>query len=211
MIVSPFLSRIKSRIRPSAPPGALAFMIVGLGNPGPKYACNRHNVGYQCIAHLAQQYGLTLRERRFKAAWGEGQIASRRVLLVQPTTFMNESGQAVGALARWFKIPPDHLLVVYDDLDLPLGKVRLRPNGSSGGHKGIASLIAHLGSQEFARLRIGIGRPTYGDPIDYVLGDFDREQAPVIAQTLELCAQIIVSFLENGVEATMNVYNSNKS
>jgi PTH1 family peptidyl-tRNA hydrolase len=190
------------------PAAALSYLIVGLGNPGREYARNRHNVGFQCLDHLARVHGIEFRRHRFKAALGEGRIGGHRLLLAKPLTFMNESGLAVGSISRWYKISPERILVIHDDLDLPLGKIRLRPNGSGGGHKGINSIIAELGTRDFARLRIGIGRPERGDPIDYVLGDFGRDQEPVVATTCELVECIVLSFLEEGIERAMNAYNN---
>lgn len=187
------------------------YVIVGLGNPGREYARNRHNVGFRCIEELASAHGIALKSRRFRALWGEGEINGRRVVLLQPQTFMNESGQAVGEAVRWFKVPLERILVIHDDLDLPFGKIRVRPDGSSGGHKGIASIIAHLGGHEFARLRIGIGRPAQGDPIDYVLGDLDHEQVSAIQQVIAVAAQAVGHWLEHGVGSAMNVYNRNAS
>jgi len=185
------------------------YLIVGLGNPGKEYAGNRHNVGFQCIDRLARAHGLEFRRQRFRAVLAEGQIGGRRVLLAKPLTFMNESGKAVGPLSRWYKIPPERILVIHDDLDLPLGKIRLRPDGSSGGHKGINSLIAELGTRDFARLRIGIGRPEHGDPVDYVLSDFGRDQEPAIAAAYEMAERAILAFLQEGIERAMSQYNNN--
>jgi PTH1 family peptidyl-tRNA hydrolase len=190
------------------PLAAPTHLIVGLGNPGKEYARNRHNAGFQCLDRLAQAYGIELRRHRFKAAFGDGRIGDRRVILAKPLTFMNESGQAVAPLSRWHKIAPENILVIHDDLDLPLGKVRLRPNGSSGGHKGINSIIAELGTRDFARLRIGIGRPERGDPIDYVLGDFGRDQESIIAATYELVERVVLCFLQGGVAEAMNAFNN---
>jgi len=125
----------------------------------------------------------------------------------KPLTFMNDSGKAVGPLSRWYKIAPERILIIYDDLDLPLGKVRVRPGGSSGGHHGIESLIAQLNTQDFVRVRVGIGRPEQGDPIDYVLNDFGQEQTPVIEKAYDLVEQIVLCFLREGVKVAMNTYN----
>ena len=191
---------LSRRAAPSAPASQSFYLIVGLGNPGQKYAANRHNVGFQCVDELAVRHGLSWRQvMRFKSSLADGRIGAHRVLLVKPLTFMNDSGAAVGPLARYYKVPPERILIIYDDLDLPLGRLRLRPGGSSGGHNGINSLIAHLNTQEFPRLRIGIGRPTYGDPIDYVLGDFDRDQEPVIRTAREQVDEIVAAFLAEGI------------
>jgi len=151
-------------------------LIVGLGNPGRKYADNRHNVGFQCLDRLAEAWGLSFSRQKHKALLAQGQIAGLKVILAKPHTFMNLSGEAMERMARFYKVPPENILVIYDDLDLPVGRIRLRPEGGSGGHKGMQSIIEHLGSNGFPRLRVGIGRPTHGDPVDYVLGDFTLDE-----------------------------------
>ncbi len=197
------------RLKPSSPPGdGLDWtLVVGLGNPGAEYADHRHNIGFRCIDHLAQEHGVALTKKRFKAVLGEGRIAGARVILAKPQTFMNDSGAAVGPLSRWYKIPPERVLVIYDDLDLPFGRIRVRPGGGSGGHNGIKSVIAALGTQEFPRIRVGIGRPQRGDPVDYVLNAFDREQAPFVPDLCERVAQAVETFLSQGIREAMNVHN----
>lgn len=187
--------------------GAPRYLVVGLGNPGERYRRNRHNIGFHCLERLAYEHGIAITRRRFRAAWGQGRIGGEPVVLAMPQTYMNDSGQAVAPLSRWFKIPPERIMVVYDDLDLPVGRVRLRPGGSSGGHHGIESIIAHLGTHDFNRLRIGIGRPEVGDPIDYVLNDISREQEPMLAEGCDVAARAVECFLERGIGEAMNVYN----
>jgi len=183
-------------------------LIAGLGNPGPRYTANRHNIGFQVLDTLAAAHELAFDRLLHRARVAGGTIAGRRVVLAKPLTFMNLSGQAVGPLVHWYKLPLDRLLVVYDDLDLPLGIVRLRPAGSSGGHKGLTSIIQTVGSQEFPRLRVGIGRPPPGwDPADYVLHDFDRDEAPVIAAVYERTNAAIECWLTEGLIAAMNRFN----
>ena len=164
-------------------------------------------MGFQCVDHLAQVCGTSFRRKRFKATMAEGNIGAHRVVLAKPLTFMNESGQAVGPLSRWYKIPPERILVIHDDLDLPLAQVRLRPGGSSGGHRGVSSIIRELGTQDFPRLRIGIGRPVHGDSIDYVLNDFGPDQEPVIRLTIERVEHILRCLLDEGLQTAMNTYN----
>lgn len=189
------------------PAGAPRYLVVGLGNPGERYRRNRHNIGFHCLERLAREHGIAMGKKRFKAIWGQGRIGGEPVVLAMPQTFMNDSGRAVAPLSRWFKIPPERIMVVYDDLDLPAGRVRLRPGGSSGGHHGIESIIAELGTREFNRLRIGIGRPEFGDPIDYVLNDISREQEPAFAEACEVATGAIECFLERGIREAMNQYN----
>ena len=183
-------------------------LIAGLGNPGPQYAANRHNIGFRCLDRLAAEHGLTFDRRQKRALTARGVIAGREVLLVKPQTFMNESGRAVVPLARFYKVPPARLLVVYDDLDLPPGTLRLRPSGGSGGHRGMRSIIAQLGSQEFPRLRIGIGRPPGRmDPAAYVLQDFAPEEWPLMEETLARAIAAIEVWLTEGLDAAMSRYN----
>ncbi len=188
-------------------PGETA-LIVGLGNPGPEYAGNRHNAGFQCLARFAERHGLRFSFYRFRASLAEGTVASRRVLLARPLTYMNESGQAVAPLVRRYGVPMAGLLIVYDDLDLPLGRIRLRAGGSSGGHRGLDSILRHLGTTEVPRLRLGIGRPAYGDPVDYVLSDWRPEERMVMDAAYDRASQAIDCFLEEGIVAAMNRFNA---
>ncbi|NLG50205.1 MAG: aminoacyl-tRNA hydrolase [Chloroflexi bacterium] len=194
--------------RNSPPAGEGIHLIVGLGNPGPRYAKTRHNIGFMCIDYLAQEYDISVKRKRFKALLGEGRIGAQRVVLAKPLTFMNDSGQAVSPISRWYKVPPERILIIHDDLDLPLGKIRLRPSGSAAGHHGMESIIAELGTSAFPRLRIGIGRPERGDPIDYVLGDFSRDQEATMRATLELVGRLIPMYLDEGITKAMNEFNS---
>lgn len=188
-------------------PETKTYLIVGLGNPGSRYARNRHNTGFCCLHRLAKAHGLEFRGRR-RARIASGTIAGRAVLLARPRTFMNESGQAVAALVRYYRIPLDRLLIVYDDMDLPLGTLRIRPKGGSGGHRGIQSIIDALGSQDFPRLRIGIGRPPEGtDPADYVLQDFSPEEEQTIEETLERAVTAIEIWLTEGIDEAMSRFN----
>lgn len=183
-------------------------LIAGLGNPGPKYAANRHNVGFRCVERLGIALGLTFDKDQKQARVALGDFGGRRVVLARPQTFMNESGRAVAALTRFYKVPLECLLVVYDDLDLPLGSVRLRPEGGSSGHKGMRSIIEHLGTQDFPRLRIGIGRPPGRmDPAAYVLQDFLADEGPLLEETLERAVAAVETWLRQGVEVAMDRYN----
>ncbi len=183
-------------------------LIVGLGNPGPRYAANRHNVGFCCLNLLSTAHGLAFDKRQKHARVALGTIHGQRVVLAKPQTFMNESGRAAVPLARFYRVPAERLLVVYDDLDLPLGTVRLRPEGGSGGHKGMRSIIEHLGDQGFPRLRIGIGRPPGRmAPAAYVLRDFSAEEVPLLEETLERAVTAIETWLREGVEVAMSRYN----
>jgi PTH1 family peptidyl-tRNA hydrolase len=182
-------------------------LIVGLGNPGRKYAGHRHNVGFQCLDHLAEAWGLSFSKRKHKALLAQGHIAGLKAILAKPQTFMNLSGQAVERMARFYKVPPENILVIYDDLDLPVGKIRLRPEGGSGGHKGMKSVIEHLGSNGFPRLRVGIGRPTHGDPVDYVLSDFAPDEQIAMEQAYERAVSAVELWLTEDIVTAMNRHN----
>ncbi|MCH7835631.1 MAG: aminoacyl-tRNA hydrolase [Chloroflexi bacterium] len=190
------------------------WLIVGLGNPGPVYSHNRHNVGYWCINRLARLHGVPLKARRL-AAFGEGSIGGTPVLLAKPRTFVNRSGSAAAALLRNFKIERGNMLVVCDDLDLPAGKLRLRPGGGHGGQKGLRSIIAAVGSGDFPRLRIGIGRPLVdGQPswepdmvADYVLSDPTPEEAEAMQAAVIQGTEAVEAVLGEGLESAMNRYN----
>lgn len=185
-----------------------SYLIAGLGNPGPRYAANRHNVGFRCVERLALAFGLTFDKRQKQAHVALGTFRGRRVILVKPRTFMNESGRAVVPLARFYRVPLEQLLVIYDDLDLPLGTIRLRPEGGSGGHKGMRSIIEHWGRQDFPRLRVGIDRPPGRmDPAAYVLQDFSADEGLLLEQSLRQAVAAVETWLCEGVEAAMNQYN----
>jgi PTH1 family peptidyl-tRNA hydrolase len=182
-------------------------LIVGLGNPGPRYANNRHNVGYQVVERLAQQHQLSLSRTMLKARVTSGCIAGEKIVLARPLTFMNLSGQAVRPLLHWYRLDLSELLVVHDDLDLPLGRIRLRSRGGSGGHKGMRSIIQALNSEEFPRLRIGIGRPVRGEPQDYVLQDFSTEQLITMAEAYDRAVAALERFISTGITAAMREFN----
>jgi PTH1 family peptidyl-tRNA hydrolase len=183
-------------------------LIVGLGNPGRQYASNRHNVGFRCLDYLAAAHDLTFNRRQRGASIALGLVLRRAVVLVKPRSFMNKSGRPVVSLARFYRVPLDRLLVVYDDLDLPAGTTRLRPSGGSGGHRGMRSIIQQLGSREFPRLRIGIGRPPgQMDPADYVLQDFSDDEEVLLERTLEQATAAIETWLTDGVDEAMSQYN----
>ena len=186
--------------------------IVGLGNPGPRYTHNRHNIGFQCVDLFARRHHIEIGRAQLRAMVGDGWVtrneARAKVLLVKPMTYMNASGEAVGPLARYYQIEPANIIVVHDDLDLESGKLRLRRGGSSGGQKGVKSIAQHLGTQEFHRVKVGIGRPPGRmDPAAYVLQDFTPAEEEYFAPLrLKVCAAL-ECWLFEGIETAMNQFN----
>ncbi len=184
------------------------FVIVGLGNPGRQYQAHRHNVGYMVLDQLATTGGLTFGRVQHESLVAGGPIREREVILVKPQTFMNASGRAVGRLVRYYRVPLERLLVVYDDLDLPLGTLRFRDSGGAGGHKGVDSVVEELACQSFPRLRIGIGRPPGEmDPADYVLQAFRAEEKPLLDHVIREAVAGIHTFLADGIELAMSRHN----
>ncbi len=190
------------------------YLIAGLGNPGPEYANTRHNAGFLVLAQLARRWSLEWsRSVRFAAELARGRPEGQRVLLCRPTTYMNLSGQAVGALAQYYQVPVDRTLIVADDADLPLGTLRLRARGSSGGHHGLESVEQHLGSRAFARMRVGIGRTQDGrrEITDHVLGRFAPEERALFAQVLDRAVAQAECWLTHGPTTAMNRFNGSVS
>lgn len=184
------------------------YLLIGLGNPGQEYRHTRHNVGFMLLDRVAKRLGVAFTRLESKALVTKGEHRGRRIVLGKPQTYMNLSGQAAGALLRYYKVPTGNLLVAYDDVDLPLGTLRLRPGGGSAGQKGMASIIERLGTQEFPRMRIGIGRPPGRmDAAAYVLQDFSSGESEMLEQTLERAADAALLFVAEGLEAAMNQYN----
>lgn len=185
------------------------FLLIGLGNRGRKYRNNRHNVGFMILDRLASRLGLSFDRLELKALVAKGQAFGSRLILAKPQTYMNESGIVVRALVRFYKVPMSNLLVAYDDVDLPFGTLRLRPSGGSAGQKGIKSIIDQLGDQSFPRLRFGIGRPpAHMEAAEYVLQDFNKAEAEQLSPLLDRAVDAILSFVENGIDRAMNLYNS---
>ncbi|MBO8159780.1 aminoacyl-tRNA hydrolase [Thermosyntropha sp.] len=181
-------------------------IIAGLGNPGAKYKNTRHNVGFMVVDELAARFGVEKEECKYDGIIGHIRIGDEKVLLLKPLTYMNLSGRAVAPLVRFYKLELKDLLVIYDDMDLPLGSLRIRTKGSAGGHKGVSSIIESLNSREFPRIRLGIGRPE-SDTIDWVLGKFTLEEEPIIRETVEKAADAAECWVLEGIEKAMNKYN----
>ncbi len=198
----------------TAPKLVIPQLIVGLGNPGEKYDRTRHNIGFAAIDALAKVWQISLADtRKFSGYFGEGiAVSGMKVRLLKPTTYMNNSGQAIRAVTDWYKLPPESVLVVYDEMDLPVGRLRLRLSGSAGGHNGMKSTISHLGTQTFPRLRIGIGSAKTVHPdkdaVSHVLGRFSEDENRVMAEVMHLVVGAIEYSLKHGVEKAMSLYNS---
>ena len=183
-------------------------LVVGLGNPGRRYEGTRHNVGFAVLAELARKFGTGRLKSKFQGEVVEADFHGQRALLLCPTTYMNNSGASVQVACDFYKMPHEQLLVVCDDLNLPLAKLRFRAKGSSGGQKGLADVIRRLGAEQFARLRIGIGSPPEGwEATDYVLGKFTRQQMPEIEQAVWQAADAVALWARDGIERCMNQYN----
>jgi PTH1 family peptidyl-tRNA hydrolase len=185
------------------------YIIVGLGNPEQKYAGTRHNIGFSAITALADAYQIAVDTGKHKAMIGKGVIAGQKVILAQPLTYMNLSGESVRELVDYYKInPKEELIVIYDDINLAVGKLRIRAKGSAGGHNGIKNIIAHLGGQEFPRIRIGVGeKPAGWDLVDHVLGRFPKEEEPVVREALQNAVKACEVILAQDVNVAMNQFN----
>ena len=189
-------------------------LIAGLGNPGRFYAHNRHNIGFMCVSHFARTQGIRFDKKQGQARTGTGEVAGNKLIVARPQTHMNLSGESVIRLVNKSNISLNDLIVIHDDLDLPLGKIRLSQGSSSGGHKGIDSIITHLESQDFTRIKVGIGRPAESSAkdkeagiIDYVLSDFTPEERKTVTQVMPKVSEAILYLLTEGLTAAMNKYN----
>ena len=184
------------------------FLIAGLGNPGLKYRHTRHNAGFDAVDVMAKEWGIAVKKKEKNGLTGTGSVAGEKVLLVKPQTFMNNSGECIGALASFYKIAPDHVLVLSDDIQLDYGKLRIRRKGSAGGHNGLKSIIAHLGTEEFMRIRIGVGKMEPGDDmITHVLTRPSKENRKLIDEALSDCAPAAELILRSEIDRAMSLYN----
>ena len=187
---------------------AVDWLIAGLGNPGQKYEHTRHNMGFLTVDLLAEEAGVKLNRVKFKSAYNMVSFAGQRCLVMKPQTYMNLSGEAVGEAARFYKIPAGHVLVIYDDISLPVGKIRVRPTGSAGGHNGIKSIIAHLGTQDFPRIKIGTGAPGEGgDMVDWVIGVPSQADRKILLESFRRAIGAAECILEHGCQKAMNDFN----
>ncbi len=193
----------------SLPETSLTYLIVGLGNPGRQYQASRHNIGFMLVSHLAEKLEIAFTRVQSKALVTKSNYQSRSLILAKPQTYMNLSGQAVSSLVRFYKIQLDNLLVVYDDVDLPYGRIRMRPSGGSAGQKGMQSIIGQLGTQEFPRMRMGVGRPPGSEAAaSYVLRDFSGEDADFLPPILDRGVEAVMTYITEDLTTAMNRYNS---
>ncbi|HHZ02160.1 MAG TPA: aminoacyl-tRNA hydrolase [Tissierellia bacterium] len=183
------------------------YLIVGLGNPGKEYAGTRHNAGYEVVELLAERLNVKLNKLKFNSVYGETFINGEKVLLVKPVTYMNRSGIAVSEIMNFYKIPIDKLIVIYDDIDIPLGTLRIRQKGSSGTHNGMKSIIKSIGSEEFPRIRVGIGRNDNMDLADYVLQKFSSSERDEILSIIEKAAEAVIEVIETNIDSAMQKFN----
>ena len=183
-------------------------LIVGLGNPGKEYANTRHNIGFDVIETLAEQENIPVLEKKHKAVIGKGYIGGQKVILAKPQTYMNLSGESIREIADFYKIEPENMIIIYDDISLDVGRLRIRKKGSAGGHNGIKNIIAHLGTDVFPRIKVGIGEKPQGwDLADYVLGRFSKEDRELIKEGFECAAEAVAMITAGEIDQAMNKYN----
>ena len=187
-------------------------LVVGLGNPGKKYAKTKHNVGFLVIDEIGEKVGIELNKKKFKGIYGEGAVNGGKLLLLKPETYMNLSGEAVSSIKNFYDIPTDNIIVVHDEMDLELGIIRIKSGGGSAGHKGIKSIISRIGSEDFKRVRIGIGKPIVKDEgADHVLKGFKGDEGKIIQDTIARAAEAVLCIMSEGLEKAMNKYNTRNS
>lgn len=186
------------------------YLIAGLGNPGREYEMTRHNIGFAVIDYLADKNRVKVNKLKFKALYGEMQIAGEKVYLIKPQTYMNLSGESIGAFADFFKVPPENIIIINDDIALETDKLRIRAKGSAGGHNGLKSIIYHLRVDTFPRIRMGVGAPKQEgyELADYVLGRFTKDEIPVMEDAIIRAADAACTIIQNGVDTAMNRFNN---
>jgi PTH1 family peptidyl-tRNA hydrolase len=182
------------------------FIIVGLGNPGSEYINTRHNIGFSSIEWIADKYKIDINREKFKGIYGEGFINNEKVILFKPTTYMNLSGEAIKQILDFYKLTAEDILVIYDDISLEVGKIRIRDKGSAGGHNGIKSIINNLNTDVFARIKIGVGQPK-GDLVKHVLGKFSNEEKEILDKVLEMTTEATEEIIQNDTRSAMNKFN----
>jgi PTH1 family peptidyl-tRNA hydrolase len=186
------------------------FLVVGLGNPGREYEDTRHNIGFKVVDNIAKEYNIEINRQKFKGIYGEGFINGEKVMLLKPTTYMNLSGESVREVVEFYNLENDEILVIYDDISLEVGKLRIREKGSAGGHNGIKSIIGHLGSDVFSRIKVGVGQPN-GNLVKHVLGKFSKEEIIILDETIEVATKATEEIIKNDTKAAMNQFNGFKA
>lgn len=184
------------------------YLIAGLGNPGSKYAQTRHNIGFMALERLAARYRMALASEKFDSRFDTGRVAGEMVALIEPQTFMNRSGKSVVAAAGFYDLTPEQIIVIHDDIDLPLGTVRIKAGGGHGGHNGLRDIVAKMGNSDFIRVRLGVGRPEHGDVTNHVLGTFSSDEEDEVAELVESACDAVETILREGVAAAQNRFNS---
>lgn len=183
------------------------YLIAGLGNPGREYDMTRHNIGFEVIDYIADKYKIKVKKLKFKSLYQKAELAGEEVILMKPQTYMNLSGESVRDAAAFYKIPPEKIIVISDDINLEKGRIRVRKSGSAGGHNGLKSIIYQLSSDNFMRVRIGVGDKEVGELADYVLSRFTKEEIPLLEKAIVNAASAIEEIIKNGAESAMNLYN----
>ena len=184
------------------------YLIIGLGNPEEEYSKTRHNMGFNTINKLAQKYNIKITKTKYEGLYETGEIEGQKVILIKPQTYMNLSGKCVKPFVDFYKVEKENVLVIYDDMDIETGTIKIRKKGSAGGHNGMKSIIQMLGTEEFPRIRIGIGRPKHnGDEINYVIGAIPKEEIPKLEEGTEKAKEAIIEILKNGIDKAMNKFN----
>lgn len=186
------------------------FLIVGLGNPGDEYRNTRHNVGFDIIDLISNKYNIPMNRIKFKGICGEGFVGNEKVMLLKPSTYMNLSGESIGEASKFYKIPKENIIIIYDDISLEVGRLRVRPEGSAGGHNGIKSIIAHLSSEIFPRIKVGVGQPK-GNLVSHVLGKFSKEDREKLEKTFTIAIEAAETIISKDVNEAMNKYNNTKA
>ena len=186
------------------------FLIVGLGNPGSQYEDTRHNIGFKVVDNIAKEYNIEINRQKFKGMCGEGFINGEKVILLKPTTYMNLSGESIREVVDFYKLSNEDILVIYDDISLDVGRLRIREKGSAGGHNGIKSIIAHLGTDIFPRIKVGVGQPNV-DLVNYVLGKFTKEEMEVLSESVDASTKASKEIITSDVKTAMNIYNGFKA
>lgn len=186
------------------------FLIVGLGNPGKEYENTRHNIGFKVIDNIASEYNIDINRQKFKGICGEGFIENQKVILLKPTTYMNLSGESIREVVDFYKLSNEEVIVIYDDISLNVGRLRIRDKGSAGGHNGIKSIIAHLGTDVFPRIKVGVGQPNV-DLVKYVLGNFTKEEMEVLSESIDASTKAVREMIKNDTTSAMNKFNGFKA